>query len=94
MSARKIGILTNVINFPELSLRAMKMLQDLEKCNTVYKLSKIIGETRPGGSGSLIPLKRMLFGMIQFIIDFFACTNIMQVIRCCVIIFLSAELHC
>ena len=44
VSARKMGILTNVINFPELSLHAMKMLQDVVKSNSVYNLSKIVDE--------------------------------------------------
>ena len=79
ISSKKIGITTNVLNFPQLSLYAMKKLQDLEKSNTVYNLSKIISESRPDGSDSLMPLRRMPFGMVQFIMDFFASTNVMQV---------------
>lgn len=79
ISSKKIGITTNVLNFPQLSLNAMKKLQDLDKTNTVYNLSKVISESRPDGSDSLMPLKRMPFGMVQFIVDFFASTNVMQV---------------
>lgn len=79
--SKKFGITTNVLNFPQLSLYAMRKLQELEKSNTVYNLSKVISETRPGTSESLMPLKRMPFGMIQFAIDFFATTNVMQVIN-------------
>ena len=74
-----MGITTNVLNFPQLSLYAMKKLQDLDKSNTVYNLSKVISESRPDGSDSLMPLRRMPFGMIQFIVDFFASTNVMEV---------------
>ena len=84
ISSKKIGITTNVLNFPQLSLYAMKKLQDLGKSNTVYSLSKVISESRPDGSDSLMPLKRMPFGMIQFIVDFFASTNVMQVTVVCV----------
>ena len=56
ISAKKMGIQTNVLNFPELSLGSMKTLQDLGKSNTVYNLSKVINEPRPGGSGTLMPL--------------------------------------
>ena len=79
ISSKKIGITTNVLNFPQLSLHAMKKLQDLDKSNTVYNLSKVISESRPDGGDSLMPLRRMPFGMIQFIVDFFASTNVMQV---------------
>lgn len=79
ISSKKMGITTNVLNFPQLSLYAMKKLQDLDKSNTVYNLSKVISESRPDGSDSLMPLRRMPFGMIQFIVDFFASTNVMQV---------------
>lgn len=57
----------------------MKKLQDLDKSNTVYNLSKVILESRPDGIDSLMPLRWMPFGMIQFIVDFFASTNVMQV---------------
>lgn len=79
VTAEKMGIETNVLNFPHLSLKSMKTLQDLGKTNTIYNLSKVVGELRPDGSGTLIPLKRMPFGMVQYIIDFFASTNVMQV---------------
>ena len=79
VTAEKMGIETNVLDFPHLSLKSMKTLQDLGKTNTIYNLSKVVGEPRPDGSGTLIPLKRMPFGMVQYIIDFFASTNIMQV---------------
>lgn len=79
VTAEKMGIETNVLNFPHLSLKSMKTLQDLGKTNTIYNLSKVAGELRPDGSGTLIPLKRMPFGMVQYIIDFFASTNVMQV---------------
>ena len=78
VTAEKMGIETNVLNFQHLSLKSMKTLQDLGKTNTIYNLSKVVGEPRPGGSGTLIPLKRMPFGMVQYIIDFFASTNVMQ----------------
>ena len=60
--SKRFGITKNVLNFPQLSL------QELDKSNTVYNLSKVISE-------------RMPFGMIQFAIDFFASTNVMQVIN-------------
>ena len=58
----------------------MKKLQDLDRSNTVYNLSRVVSESREDGSGSLMPLNRMPFGRIQYIVDFFASTNVMQVI--------------
>ena len=69
-----MGIQTNVQNFPSLSLESMKKLQEIGRSNTVYNLSNIISEQRPDGSGTLMP-----FGMVRYIIDSFASTNVMQV---------------
>ncbi|XP_068674869.1 uncharacterized protein [Montipora foliosa] len=80
--AKKMGIQTNVLNFPSLSLESMKKLQSIGKSNTVYNLSKVISEQRPDGSGTLMPLQRMPFGMVHYIIDFFASTNVMQITGC------------
>ena len=77
--AKRMDIQTNVLNFPSLSLESMKKLQSIGKSNTVYNLSKVISEQRPDGSGTLMPLQRMPFGMVHYIIDFFASTNVMQV---------------
>ena len=77
--AKRMDIKTNVLNFPSLSLESMKKLQSIGKSNTVYNLSKVISEQRPDGSGTLMPLQRMPFGMVHYLIDFFASTNVMQV---------------
>ena len=56
--AKKIGVQTNVLNFPSISLESMKKLQSIGKTNTAYNLSKVISEQTPDGSVTLMPLQR------------------------------------
>ena len=70
------GIDTNLADFVSISLGAMKVLQAAEKPNLIYKWSKCVF----GDNGtSLMPLHRMPFGLIQYQMEFFTCTNVMQV---------------
>ena len=61
-----IGIESNPRDFLQLSLTAMR-LQEKEK--------DTLGTEEP-----LMPLERMSFGLIEYTIEFFTCTNIHQVI--------------
>lgn len=49
VTAEKMDTETNVFNFPHLSLKSMKTLQNLGKTNTIYNLYKVVGEPRPDG---------------------------------------------
>lgn len=70
------GIDTNPADFASISLEAMKLLQDNGKPNLIYKWSKcVFGEN----GKPLMPLHRMPFGLIQYQMEFFTCTNVMQV---------------
>jgi len=70
------GIDSNPADFVSLSLGNMKVLQSAGKPNLIYKWSKcVFGED----GKPLIPLHRMPFGLIQYQIEFFTCTNVMQV---------------
>ena len=70
------GIDSNPADFVSLSLGAMKVLQVAGKPNLIYKWSKCVF----GDDGKpLIPLHRMPFGLIQYQMEFFTCTNVMQV---------------
>ena len=76
------GIDTNPADFASISLGAMKVLQENGKPNLIYKWSKcVFGED----GKSLIPLHRMPFGLIQYQMEFFTSTNVMQVshVFCC-----------
>ena len=74
--ARSQGIDTNPADFCTISLGAMEILQKNAKPNLIYKWSKcVFGED----GKSLMPLHRMPFGLIQYQMEFFTCTNVMQV---------------
>ena len=73
------NINTNPADFIVLSLNAMLLLQQANKSNIVYKLAYCLGTKRPGSDQPLLPLEPMPFGIIQYQVDFFSCTNISQV---------------
>jgi hypothetical protein len=68
-------------DFIPLSLRAMRRLAQSNKSNVVYKLAKVIAIERPDSSEPLLPMDRMPWGLLQYQIDFFACSHINQVTK-------------
>ena len=60
-------------------MNAMKRLEDNSKPNLVLKFCQGLARDRPNNAGQLIPIHRMPFGLIQYCIEFFTCTNVMQV---------------
>ena len=71
------GITRNPLSFASTSLNAMKLLQDSGKPNLISKWSRCIWG--PDGKPKL-DFDRMPFGLIEYQIEFFSCTNVMQVI--------------
>lgn len=64
----------NPADFALISLGAMKVLQDNGKPNLIYKWLKcVFGED----GQPLIPLHRMPFGLLEYHMKFFTCTNVM-----------------
>ena len=57
----------------------MKKLQVQKKNNLVYKFVFCIAKNRPGSDETLFPIDRMPFGLVEYQIEFFSLTNIMQV---------------
>ena len=78
-AACKIGITSNPRTFVQLSMDAMKRLEENSKPNLVLKFCQGLAMDRPNNAGPLIPIHRMPFGLIQYCIEFFTCTNVMQV---------------
>lgn len=74
--SNSVGVNTKLSNFISLSVEAMKALQNAGKQNLIYKWAKCIA----GENGKpLMPLNRMPFGLIEYQMEFFTATNIMQV---------------
>ena len=78
-TAGKTGVTSNPRTFVQLSLDAMKRLEDNGKVNLVFKFCQGLALNRPDKSGPLIPIHRMPFGLMQYCIEFFTCSNVMQV---------------
>ena len=78
-AARMIGITSNPRTFVQLSMDAMKRLVENSKPNLVLKFCQGLAMDRPNNAGPLIPIHRMPFGLIQYCIEFFTYTNVMQV---------------
>ena len=77
--ALKKDINTYPTDFAKLSSDAMMCLQKKNKPNLMHKFAKCIAECKPGSDEPLMPLDRMPFGLIQYQIEFFSCTNTSQV---------------
>ena len=70
------GVDSNPADFTSLSLGAMKVLQENGKPNLIHTWAKcVFGEN----GEPLIPIRWMPFGLIQYQMQFFASTNVMQV---------------
>jgi hypothetical protein len=70
------GINAKLSNFISLSIEAMISLQNAGKSNLIYKWAKcIVGED----GKPLMQLNRMPFELIEYQMEFFTATNIMQV---------------
>ena len=75
--AKETGITSNPLTFLSTSLKGMKFLQDNGKPNLISKWSRCIWG--PDGKPKL-DIHRMPFGLIEYQIEFFSCTNVNQVI--------------
>ena len=63
-------------DFLELSLKAMSRLQDSSKSNILYGLARGFGTLREDSSDSLIPIGRMPFGLLEYVVDFFQSSKV------------------
>lgn len=59
-------------DFVKLSLYGMQNLESKGKSNTIFHLCKCIGELRPDGSTTRMPIMRMPFGLISYNCEFFS----------------------
>ncbi len=58
-------------DFLQLSLAAMKNLQKNQKPNVLHSLAKGLGLMRADCSDSYFPMRRMPFGLLEYIVSFF-----------------------
>ena len=73
------GETCNPVNYVSLSLEAMKTLSVISQSSLICKFVYMPGTKRPGSVEPLMPIDRMPFGLMQYQIEFFSSTNVMQV---------------
>jgi hypothetical protein len=62
-------------DFVKLSLEAMKNLERAGKANVIYNLVVGFTKVRPDGTDYYFPIKRMPFGLLQYLSEFFVSVN-------------------
>lgn len=58
-------------DFLQLSLIAIRHLNQCGRSNVVYGVAKAIGTMRPDGSDSRLPARRMPMGMLEYMVKFY-----------------------
>ena len=66
-------------DFLELTRNAVCNLKEEGRANLVYKLARCLGTKREDGSDTLLPVKRMPTGLIEYIVSFFNAENLQKV---------------
>ena len=72
-------ITSNLGNFCSFSLQAMELLKKNHKSNLLYKFAFAMCQTNPVTGEPVFPMDRMPFGLVEYQIEFFSCTNVNQV---------------
>lgn len=81
--AKQKGVSTNPADYATLSLKGMECLEKSGKANLLYKFSQCFGSNKSSSNMPPMPLDRMPFGLISYMIQFFTCTDVRQVCKIC-----------
>lgn len=65
--------------FLELAIRGMQHLHGSGRSNVIYAMAKAVGTMRRDNSDSLLPVKRMPMGLVEYIVNFFTSSSIQKV---------------
>lgn len=66
-------------DFLELAIRGMQYLHESGRSNVIYTIAKAVGTMRSDNSDSLLPVKRMPMGLVEYIVNFFTSSCIQEV---------------
>lgn len=58
-------------DFLSLALRSFQHLKSCGRSNVLYGLARAIGRSRPDGTDSRLPAKRMPMGLLEYLVNFF-----------------------
>ena len=74
-----IGKVVVPSDFLKLTRDAVYNLKKQGRSNLVYQLARCLGTNRDDGTDTLLPVKRMPTGLIEYIVGFFNAENLQQV---------------
>ena len=66
-------------DFLLLAASGMQNIRNAGRSNVIYLLSKAVGKMRIDDSDTLLPLKRMPMGLIEYVISFFTVSSVQKV---------------
>ena len=66
-------------DFLHLAAKGMQNLRNAGRSNSIYLLAKALGTMRKDGSDSLLPVKRMPMGLIEYAVAFFTASSVQKV---------------
>ena len=66
-------------HFLEFTNHAMHRLKEHGTLNLIYQLARCVGTMRADGSDSLLHVKRMPTGLIEYVVNFFNADVVQQV---------------
>lgn len=78
VAAESFSITHSVKHYTNISLKAMQRLQANGKPNLVYRWPEALCRVKSDGC-PILDIEKMPFGLMQYVICFYTCTNVMQV---------------
>lgn len=66
-------------DFLKVMMCGMKYLNECGRTNVIRSLIQVLGTMRPDGSDSLMPVKRMPMGLIEYCVNFFNSSSLNKV---------------
>ncbi len=76
------------VDFLPLVINGMKHLRANQETSIIYSLARVLGTLHPNGGESLLSVKRMPFGLIEYVIIFFGASSTQKVYMCLFIMLL------
>lgn len=66
-------------DFLELVASGVQNLHRQKRTNVIYSLAKAVGTMKADGSDSLLPVKHMPMGLIEYAVTFFTVSSVQKV---------------
>ena len=73
------GVPTVPTDFLRLAAAGMQTLHTSGRSNTLYLLAKAVGTMRADNTDTLLPVRRMPMGLVEYVAAFFTSTSYQQV---------------